>query len=216
MPEVFSFRLSWAYRIALTAAIAMCVWCTVRSVILPTNHRITLIRPQNFMESGFIPAGATAPQNMPPGPVATIQPPTGQVQVVRWEPMRREIRVDSGQPAVLRLKTYNFPGWTGRVDGQPVQISSDTNGAQIINLQPGEHSVEVFFANTPPRSLGGALTGAGLLLVCGLAGADMVKRRRTSAKEATDQKSSLSGTFETSQSAPADEETSCALGRETG
>src|SRR6185295_13861982 len=100
---------------------------------------------------------------------------------------------DSGQPAVLRLKTYNFPGWTGRVDGQPVQISSDTSGAQIINLQAGEHSVEVFFANTLPRSLGGALTGAGVLLVCGLVGADIVKRRKTSANDATGQKSSLLG-----------------------
>ena len=213
IPGSLSPRMSWVYRIALTGAMALSVWFTVRSVILPTNNRVPLIRPQNLLESGFIPAGATAPQHMAPGPVATIQPSTGQVQVVRWEPMRRQIRVDSGLASVLRLKTYNFSGWTGRVDGQPVQISSDTSGAQIINLSPGEHTVEVFFVSTPPRSLGGALTGAGLLLICGLVGADLVRRRRTSAKEATDQNSNLLGAFEATRGAPTDEETSCAFER---
>ena len=213
IPGALSSRMSWVYRSALTATIGLAVWCTVSSVILPTRHRVTLIRPQNFSEAGFIPAGATAPQYMPPGPVATIQPPSAQIQVVRWEPMKREVRVDSGQPAVLRLKTYNFPGWTGRVDGQPTHISSDTNGAQIINVPPGEHTVEVFFGNTLPRSLGGALTGAGLLLLFVLIGADLVGRRRTSAKGAGEQESDLSEALPATRSAPADEETSCSLER---
>ncbi len=205
--------MSWVYRIALTATIGLSVWCTVERVILPTHSRPTLIRPQNLLESGFTPAGSTAPQYLPPGPLATIQPPSGEVQVVRWEPLHREVRVESGQPAILKLKTYNFPGWTARVDGQPAPISSDTNGAQIMNLSPGEHTVEVFFANTPARTLGGALTGAAFLTICGLIGVDSVKRRRTSAKGAAAQKSNLSEACPAARDAPTDEETSCPIER---
>ena len=191
-PGVLSLRMSWVYRGALIAALGLSVWFTIGSVIIPTRSRVNLIRPQNFLESGFMPAGATPPQQLPPGPLATIQPPSGAVQVVRWEPLHREVRVDSAQPAILKLKTYNFVGWTARVDGEPAQLSSDTNGAQIMNLPAGEHTVEVFFASTPSRTFGGALTGAGFLLICGLMGADFVKRRKTSAKGAGERKSNPS------------------------
>ena len=208
---VLSVRVSWVYRIAVTGAIVLNVWCTVQSIILPTRTRPTLIRPRTFLESGFIPAGATQPQNMPASQLATIQPPS-EVQVVRWDPLHREVRVDSGQPAILTLKTYNFPGWTARVDGQPAQISSDTNGAQIMSLLPGRHTVEVFFVSTPPRTLGGALTGAAFVLICGLTGLDLVRRRRLSPKEAASHESNFPEGLQAARDGSTDEERSSALG----
>jgi hypothetical protein len=185
LPGVLSSRMSWVSRIAVTAALGSIVWYTVQGVILPTRSRPRLMPPPNFVESGFIPVGATQPQNLMPGPLASLNTVSGEVEVIRWDPLHREVRLASTQPAILKLRTYNFPGWEARVDGQPARILSDAVGGQVVNLDvPGEHTVEVFFVNTPPRILAGALTGAGFLLICGLTGLHLLRRRRISSDAA--------------------------------
>jgi uncharacterized protein YqgC (DUF456 family) len=213
IPSSLSLRMSWACRFALAAAIALNVWCTVENVIIPTRSRPQLVSPPSFLEPGFIPAGATQPQSMPAGPAARLDPPSGEVQIIRWDPLHREVRIDSGQPAILKLRTYNFPGWEARVDGQPKQILSDATGAQIVDILPGQHTVEVSFVNTPPRTLGGVLTGAAFLLICGLVSPDLVRRRRVSLKGTTPRESNLSEALPADRSLSSDEEKSCSLER---
>ena len=210
---VFSWRISSVCRIAATAGIGLVVWYTIQGVILPTRSRQRLLPPPNFVESGFIPVGATQPQNLMAGPLASLNT-AGEVEVIRWDPLHREVRLASTQPTILKLRTYNFPGWEARVDGQPAKILSDAVGGQVVNLDiPGEHTVEVFFVNTVPRSLGGALTGAGFLLICGLTGLDLVRRRRIASDAALRQEPVEDGALPAAPNALKDQETSYPLER---
>jgi hypothetical protein len=80
--------------------------------------------------------------------------------------------------STLRLKTYNFPGWTASLDRQQASLLSDANGAQIVSVPPGAHTVEVYFGNTFPRTFGAVITGIGFLIVLGLALLDFRQSRR--------------------------------------
>jgi hypothetical protein len=101
-----------------------------------------------------------------------IQPETGVAEITRWDPLHREVIVRVELPSELRLKTYNFRGWTARIDGESVPVSSDKDGIQVISVPPGRHKIESDFGDTPPRRVGGALFGLGLIVIVGLAATD--------------------------------------------
>ena len=56
------------------------------------------------------------------------------------------------EAAPLRVNTFYFPGWTLYVDGaeRPVDYSNP-QGVMEFTLEPGEHRVQVRFADTPVR-----------------------------------------------------------------
>jgi uncharacterized membrane protein YfhO len=85
------------------------------------------------------------------------------------------VRVD--QPSELRIKTYNFPGWTARIDGKVVPMLSDKDGVQQVEVPSGVHNVQASFENTPPRTAGTVLSAVGLLIIIGLRFADRSRKR---------------------------------------
>ncbi|MGA9770336.1 MAG: 6-pyruvoyl-tetrahydropterin synthase-related protein [Blastocatellia bacterium] len=168
----------WAYRGVVGAVIALSLWLTFSKVIYGALENPTFVPAATYIEQGLIPKDATAPEKLPDTPPVVIEPQNGSSEIVRWYPQSREVRVNVDQPSRVRLKTYNFPGWTARVDGQKVPVLSDKDGIQIINVAPGSHTIEVTFENTLPRILGAAFTAIGFLAVFGLAIADNLKRGR--------------------------------------
>jgi hypothetical protein len=80
----------------------------------------------------------------------------------------------------VRLKTYYYPGWVARLDGEPVPLSSDELGAQLISVPPGRHTVETRFVSTPPRTFAAVLTTLGSLTVFGLALSGYARRGKES------------------------------------
>jgi hypothetical protein len=137
-----------------------------------------MIPPANYSDAGFTPLGSTDPQMMPGTELALIEPRNGEVEVLRWEPEHREVAVSVRGPSEVRLRTYNFRGWTASVNGQAAPISNDTDGAQLISVPPGKHRIEIRLASTPPQKLGTTLFGFGLGTIVGLAMADYFSRRR--------------------------------------
>ena len=85
------------------------------------------------------------------------------------DPQHRVVKVSCESPGYLRLKTYNFPGWAASVDGKPAEIKTDLNGAQMIEMSAGDHTVEIAFGNTLPRTLGAIVSAVALLAIAGLA-----------------------------------------------
>ncbi|HJQ69078.1 MAG TPA: hypothetical protein VKA70_08905 [Blastocatellia bacterium] len=45
----------------------------------------------------------------------------GELFVERWDPHHRAVRAEMREPDRLMLRTFDFPGWSVTVDGQPVQ-----------------------------------------------------------------------------------------------
>ncbi|MFQ5701906.1 MAG: 6-pyruvoyl-tetrahydropterin synthase-related protein [Acidobacteriota bacterium] len=73
-------------------------------------------------------------------------------------------RVEADGPALVRINTYRFPGWTIRVDGRPTAILQPRRHQPVLFLDvaQGDHQVLAVFTDTPPRRFGDGLTLAGL------------------------------------------------------
>ncbi|HSE37855.1 MAG TPA: hypothetical protein VLG74_11170, partial [Blastocatellia bacterium] len=128
---------------------------------------------------------ATHPQELPDTPQVLVEPQGAAVEVSKWEPQDREIHVRVDAPSIVRLKTYNFPGWTARLDGQIVPMLSDKDGIQQIEVPPGIHKIQASFVNTPPRAAGTLLSVLALVLIVGLSIFDHLKGRKAAANKET-------------------------------
>jgi hypothetical protein len=181
-------RLLWACRAAVVVVILLNVWLSIRwSIIRPLSHPTFYPAPSasSVVESSWTPKNATHPQELPDTQLVLVQPEGAAVEVSRWEPQDREVQVKVEKPSIVRLKTYNFPGWTARLDGEVVPMLSDKDGIQQVEVPPGIHRIQASFVNTPPRTAGTALSILALVLIVGLAVFDHLKGRKTAANKAT-------------------------------
>jgi len=171
-----------AYELSLGAVIVLNLWHTGHGVIPGALANPTFTPNINFVDGGFTPNGSTRPDKLPETGPVVITPEGGATEAIRWLPIHREFVVQLDQTSEVRMKTYNFPGWVGRIDGQSVPISSDSDGVQVISVPPGIHKIEADFVNTPPRTAGSFLTGIGVLLVLGLSLAGRVRQSQVATK----------------------------------
>ena len=76
-------------------------------------------------------------------------------------------------PALVRINTYDFPGWALVVDDHPSTFAEadDPLGRLHVDLPPGVHRVRVHFANTPIRSVANIVSAVAVfaLLLCAIA-----------------------------------------------
>ena len=83
----------------------------------------------------------------------------------------RSFRIESTAANRLRLRTFAYPGWTARVDGEPAALRASGPLRQIeVALPPGGRSVDVTFGSTPVRRVATGLSLLGVLLVLGIVG----------------------------------------------
>ncbi|HUK90660.1 MAG TPA: glycosyltransferase family 39 protein [Blastocatellia bacterium] len=108
-------------------------------------------------------------------PQAEIDGDDGVVTVKAWEPQHRVIEAELRDSDQLFVRTFNFPGWTATVDGQPAEINTGEDYGDIeIDLDEGRHTIVVDYLDTPVRkrakriTIGAALL-TGILLIIGLA-----------------------------------------------
>lgn len=179
-------RVLWACRIAFALIVALNLWMLVSMSIIrplsnPTYHPPG--GPGDVVESGLTPRDSTHPEDLADTQLAVSQPATAQLEVSRWDPEDREVHIKADQPATLRLKTYNFPGWTARLDGNIVPMLSDKDGIQQVEAPAGIHVVRATFENTPPRTTGTLLTGVGILLIIALSVAGYARQSRIEGEE---------------------------------
>lgn len=178
----------WAYGGGIAALIVWNVLFTVQGVIRGALSNAPFSTPSDYVEAGFTPINSTVPQSLPETPRVVIQPEGGASEIIRWEPYHRLIAVRLDLPSEVRIKTYNFPGWTSRVDDQKVPVSSDKDGVQVVSVPAGRHKIESSFLNTPPRTAGTLLSALGLLAVVGLAVLDRLRDARQAGGEAVSRK----------------------------
>ena len=165
--EVARLRL-WIYRFAVGLVVVLNIGITVQYAIIGALSNGSYTRPANFVEGGFTPKGATLPDQLRNGDLVETHPEGGKIEIRRWEPQSREIIVEVIQPTFVRLKTYNFPGWKARINGQAASFLSDSDGVQLLEVPPGMHTLEIYFTNTMPRTLGTLLTACSFFIIVGL------------------------------------------------
>ncbi len=88
----------------------------------------------------------------------------GRAQAVVWNSATRFIDVQAEKPVVLRIRTFNFPGWKASLDGRDIGIKTeDKTGLILINVPKGIHKVKLVFEDTPVRFYGKVISVLSLL-----------------------------------------------------
>lgn len=181
--EGFAPRTLVGLRAAFGLLIVLNLWVTYSGAIDAPLKNPSFTPPKNYVESSMTPVEATHPEQLPDTPAVVVEPPGGTSNIVRWLPEYREIRVRLEQPSRVRLKTYNFAGWTARLDGERVPLLSDADGIQVVEAPAGVHTIEMRFQNTAPRWTGTILSLLGFIAVFGLTVAGGLKTYRQSQAE---------------------------------
>jgi len=126
----------------------------------------------------------TAPkyvENLPRSERAELEEGQGRVSIERWDPEHRALKVELSGPDRLRVRTFNFPGWTATVDGRRADIiTGEERGEIILELPVGSHSIELDYLDTPPRRAGRIVTICSFILLIAMALAGVAARARKS------------------------------------
>ena len=112
---------------------------------------------------------------------STRQTPTtlGSVSVEAWQPERKTFRVDTPIPARAEVRLLNYPAWNVRVNGVVITPEADPETEQMLVPVPaGKSRVEIRFARTIDRVIGGAISALAALVTSGLLYLEWRKRRR--------------------------------------
>jgi hypothetical protein len=76
----------------------------------------------------------------------------GKVEIHHWASSARTLGIESASGATVGVRTFWFPGWTGRIDGTPIPLeASSPDGTLMFDVPPGRHTIELRFGRTPVR-----------------------------------------------------------------
>jgi hypothetical protein len=138
------------------------------------------------LDYALLPRTATTNLEMLPRVERSILDNGDKVEVVRWTPGRRVIRVEASGSCKLIVRTFRFKGWYADVDGRPAEIvngrllgteknNSQANGGRLspagardegaievgdigIPLTAGNHVVTLEYRKTAVQQAGTAVT----------------------------------------------------------
>lgn len=103
----------------------------------------------------------------PTDPPITVSGGRAQVEIKRWDAEDRTLIVESETPIQLKVRLFDYPGWTVLDNGVAVRPGFDSaSGSMLLDVSQGKHHIDIIFHSTPWRT--GALvlsviTGTALL-----------------------------------------------------
>jgi len=78
-----------------------------------------------------------------------------KAELISWKSAERLIRITAKEEVVIRLRLFNFIGWTALVDDKVSNIfSEDKTGAILLELPKGDHLVRFCYKDTSVRYCG--------------------------------------------------------------
>ena len=104
------------------------------------------------------------------GPVDKVNratlPDGAEVIILDHGPDHDRFRVSTSEAFLLRLYTFDFPGWRAYVDDREVDVElARPEGFITLWVPQGEHTVLVRFEDTPVRRIGWAISAGALILL---------------------------------------------------
>jgi hypothetical protein len=86
--------------------------------------------------------------------------------VTRWAAERKEFTADVSAPDTLVVRLLNYPAWRVEVNGRAVTAATqDGTGVMEIPVGAGANLVQIVFARTWDRAVGGWISVATIFLV---------------------------------------------------
>ena len=156
---------------------------SIRTVAAPMWGAVRFEPDSQHLNDIIIPR--TAPANIEGLPTierVALANGNGRVSIEQWKPEHRVLRLTLNKADEVRIRTFNYPGWTATVDNRRAAIATDRElGIMVLRLPAGTHHVVLDYSDTPPRRLGNRITWGALLLMAVItAGAFLVPRHRIS------------------------------------
>jgi len=105
--------------------------------------------------------------------VAVVGPGQASITVLQWGAEGKSLTAEVIAPTQLALRLFRYPAWEAEVNGREVKTSSGKAGELIVPVKPGVNHVEVRFARTWDRTVGGWIS----VITAFCAGAWLVFRR---------------------------------------
>lgn len=95
-------------------------------------------------------------------PPVSIVSGRARSEVITWQAHSRQIELDVEQRAVIRLRTFAYPGWQLHVDGEVAQSRiAPRSGAIEVDVDVGQHTLKMDFVPTKVRTAGTAVSIVG-------------------------------------------------------
>ena len=89
----------------------------------------------------------------------------GNIKVEKNITEQLAFNITSEEGTKVRVNTFYFPGWIGKIDQSPVLPGLEEDGRMSLNIPKGIHKVEVFFGGTPIRSTAKILSIVSLIFL---------------------------------------------------
>lgn len=137
------------------------------TVVQPMIYAPDFIPSQEHVNYATIPHDAPEdPREMPRLERAILEGRKGEIEIKQWLPQSRLLRVNLPESDTLFIRTFNFPGWTATVNGQPMAIKTGKILKEIkLELPAGEYEIKLEYLNTPIRQRGELATKAAFLIL---------------------------------------------------
>jgi hypothetical protein len=88
--------------------------------------------------------------------VTVAGPAHAAIHVLDWSAERKIFTAEMSAPDNLALQLFNYPAWRVKVNGRVVQAATrEGTGQMLIPVQAGPNRVQIHFARTWDRSIGG-------------------------------------------------------------
>jgi hypothetical protein len=95
---------------------------------------------------------------------AELKSPT-EITVQRWTAEKKEMRITTREPAVLKLRLLDYPAWRAEINEALVVPEQTGETDQItVPLATGSSRVLVRFIRTPDRTIGGLISATCILI----------------------------------------------------
>ncbi len=93
-------------------------------------------------------------------------PARAAIRVSQWGPGRKIFTAEMSAADNLALRLLNYPAWRVEVNGRQVQASArEGTGQMLVPVEAGANRVQISFARTWDRSLGGWISIIALILI---------------------------------------------------
>jgi hypothetical protein len=166
----------WASRVALYLAM-LCVLAFGWQHFQPPwwDNAADLREMQDNVATGagyegtdeYAPAGADPFAIRKEARSVTVNGPAHAViRVSQWGPEQKIFTAEMSAPDNLALHLFNYPAWQVEVNGRQVQAGTrEATGQMLVPVEAGANRVQISFARTWDRSLGGWISVIALILI---------------------------------------------------
>jgi hypothetical protein len=110
----------------------------------------------------------------PPKSIAIVGAVSGKpvrgASIDSWRPRAVTLEVDTPEPARLTLRHFYYPGWEGRTEASPIQVTpSKPDGFMQMDIPEGRYRLVLELRRELPERAGILISAFSLLTVAGLA-----------------------------------------------